>query len=96
MKPLSPCLYEKNILIQSFFSYPLSGLAPLASSSTASLETPSTQTMDVLEGENVLLECRFPPSKVDTSRATLYWIRSNRDGHDNAAIGDNSLDDAYS
>ena len=79
-----------------FFSYPLSGLAPLASSSASSLETPSTQTMDVLEGENVLLECRFPPSKVDTSRATLYWIRSNRDGHDNAAIGDNSLDDAYS
>ena len=29
---------------------------------------------DVLEGEDVVLQCRFSPALAD-SRATLYWIR---------------------
>jgi hypothetical protein len=54
--------------------------------------------MDVLEGENVLLECRFSTQsrKVNPARMTYYWIRSNRDGHDNAAINEQSMDDSYS
>ena len=37
---------------------------------------------------------RFSPVKTDTS-LTLYWIRSNRDGSDNAAIESTSLDSNY-
>ena len=37
---------------------------------------------------------RFNPVKADTS-VTLYWIRSNRDGSDNAAIESTSLDPNY-
>ena len=47
-----------------------------------------TQTLDVLEGENVLLECKFPEGLFQRDREyTHYWIRSNRHGHDNVAIG---------
>ena len=38
--------------------------------------------------------CRFSPVKADTS-VTLYWIRSNREGSDNAAIESTSLDPNY-
>lgn len=48
----------------------------------------------MLEGEEVLLECRFPPVAPDQP-VTLYWIRNNRDGSDNAAIGATSLDQHY-
>ena len=37
---------------------------------------------------------RFSPVKADTS-VTLYWIRSNREGSDNAAIESTSLDPNY-
>ena len=37
----------------------VSGLARAASSPGSAAATPAQQTMDVLEGENVLLECRF-------------------------------------
>ena len=93
------------------------------------------ESLDVLEGEEVLLQCRwvfhlsltwqkplsfhnisrdqfwngrrvtgashtifpsfrFNPVKTDSS-LTLYWIRSNRDGSDNAAIESTSLDSNY-
>ena len=39
----------------------------------------------MLEGEEVLLECRFPPVAPEQP-VTLYWIRNNRDGSDNAAM----------
>ncbi len=55
------------------------------------------QTLDVLEMENVLLECRFPEGLTDRDREyTLYWIRSNRHGHDNVAIGGLQLENNYS
>ena len=41
-----------------------------------------------------LLCVRFSPVKADTS-VTLYWIRSNREGSDNAAIESTSLDPNY-
>ena len=37
---------------------------------------------------------RFNPVKTSSS-LTLYWIRSNRDGSDNAAIESTSLDSNY-
>ena len=40
------------------------------------------------------LDGRFSPVKADTS-VTLYWIRSNREGSDNAAIESTSLDPNY-
>ena len=55
-----------------------------------------TQTLDVIRGENVLLECKFPEGLFDREREyTHYWIRSNRYGHDNVAIGDLQLDPNY-
>jgi len=50
--------------------------------------------MDVLEGEEVMLKCRFPPVGPDQP-VTLYWIRNNQDGSDNAAIEAVSLDASY-
>ena len=55
-----------------------------------------TQTLDVLEGENVLLECKFPEGLFERDREyTHYWIRSNRHGHDNVAIGGLQLENNY-
>ena len=42
--------------------------------------------IDVSEGEDVVLECRFSP-QLSKKASTLYWIRTNRKGHDNVAIG---------
>jgi hypothetical protein len=47
-----------------------------------------------LEGEEVLLQCRFPPVPADQP-VTLYWIRNNRVGSDNAAIEAVSLEASY-
>ena len=55
---------------------------------------PASQTMDVLESENVLLECRFSVG-LTNREFTLYWIRSNRHGTDNVAIGDLRLENNY-
>lgn len=54
-----------------------------------------SQTMDVLEGENVLLECKFDPGIVN-EQPKFFWIRTNRDGHDNVAIGNTPLENNYS
>ena len=57
------------------------------------------QTMDVLETENVLLECRFSPREVlgpGKKEPTFFWIRTNRNGHDNVAIGETQLENNYS
>ena len=60
-------------------------LLGLSWSSTLALQP---QTLDVIRGENVLLECKFPEGLFDREREyTHYWIRSNRYGHDNVAIG---------
>ena len=44
-------------------------------------------TIDVTEDQNVLLECRFSP-ELAMKASTLFWIRTNRQGHDNVAIGE--------
>jgi hypothetical protein len=49
-------------------------------------QSESPLTIDVNENENVLLECRFSP-QLSKKASTLYWIRTNRKGHDNVAIG---------
>ena len=51
-------------------------------------------SIDVEEGENVVLKCRFPP-ELSTRGSTLYWIRTNRRGHDNVAIGETPFQASY-
>ena len=70
----------------------VAGLTSIASS----VDRSPSQTLDVIRGENVLLECRFPEGLFDREREyTHYWIRSNRYGHDNVAIGNLQLDPNY-
>ncbi len=84
------------------FFYWISGLLPSVSSdstddSSQIKTTSSDQTMDVLETENVLLECRFDPGEVLRGGSPLFfWIRTNRNGHDNVAIGETQLENNYS
>ena len=49
---------------------------------------------DVTEGSNVHLECRFSP-ELSRKASTLYWIRTNRKGHDNVAIGETPFSNNY-
>ena len=49
---------------------------------------------DVTEGSNVQLECRFSP-ELSRKASTLYWIRTNRKGHDNVAIGETPFQNNY-
>ena len=50
--------------------------------------------IDVTEGEDVVLECRFSPA-LSKKASTLYWIRTNRKGHDNVAIGNTPFQANY-
>ncbi|CAH1154135.1 unnamed protein product [Phaedon cochleariae] len=55
---------------------------------------PEEGVRDTREGQDVTLECRFPPQ---TSRDTLtyYWAKKNKQTHDNVAIGNVPLDTNY-
>ena len=69
----------------SILFIPIPGLLFLSSPALGSRSaTKGESSIDVEEGETVRLECRFPPDRAGT--ATLYWIRTNRNGHDNVAI----------
>lgn len=50
--------------------------------------------VDVQEGQNVRLDCRFSPTLAKKA-STLYWIRTNRNGHDNVAIGNTPFQAKY-
>ena len=50
--------------------------------------------MDVTEGEDVLLKCRFQP-ELSQRASQLFWIRTNREGHDNVAIGETPYQTNY-
>ncbi len=56
---------------------------------------------DVLEGQDVVLECRFSPSDVVDEEeerggtSTLYWIRSSQGHFDNVAIGNTQYSNGY-
>jgi len=52
------------------------------------------ENLDVTEGGEVVLPCRFNPSLLETD-STLYWIRSNRRNHDNVAIGQTAFHKQY-
>ena len=62
--------------------------------SQVSAQSESPLTIDVSDGEDATLECRFSPqlSKADS---TLFWIRTNRKGHDNVAIGNTPYQTGY-
>jgi hypothetical protein len=55
------------------------------------------EVKDVLEGQDVVLECRFSPVSEEEAGAegTLYWIRSSQGQHDNVAIGNNHYSPGY-
>lgn len=48
---------------------------------------------DAREGEDVTLECRFPPPSMDS--LSYYWIRQSKTGHDNVAIRETPFDPNY-
>ena len=52
------------------------------------------ETKIVIEGQDVVLECRFPPA-LASSDATLYWIRSSNNQHDKVAIRDTPYSSGY-
>ena len=54
--------------------------------SQAAAQSENPLTIDVKEGEDAHLECRFSP-QLSKKETTLFWIRTNRKGHDNVAIG---------
>ena len=55
-------------------------------------ETPLV--MDITEGMDVTLECRFQ-AELSQKASQLYWIRTNRKGHDNVAIGETPYQTNY-
>ncbi|XP_048524239.1 contactin-2 [Dendroctonus ponderosae] len=48
---------------------------------------------DAREGQDVTLECRFPPTSVGS--LSYYWIRQSKTGHDNVAIKETPFDPNY-
>jgi len=73
-------------------SLPLALFGLLASTGVASGAPDSVK--DVVEGDDVVLQCRFSPALADSS-ATLYWIRNINDQHDNVAIGETPFSTGY-
>lgn len=74
------------------------GIGPSGSdgSSSGGGTTTEAQTIiDVQEGDRVKLECRFS-AELAQKASTLYWIRTNRNGHDNVAIGETPYQAKYS
>jgi hypothetical protein len=58
------------------------------------------EVKDVVEGQDVLLECRFPAASEEEAgqsgpAPTLYWIRTSQGQHDNVAIGSNIFSPGY-
>lgn len=58
------------------------------------ISMPNVNNKDVVNGEMVRLQCRFNPA-LSTGKVLYYWIRTNKDGKDNAAISDVALDPHY-
>ena len=73
----------------SVYLFDLSGVV-----SNVNAQSESPLTIDVSDGDDATLECRFSPqlSKADS---TLFWIRTNRKGHDNVAIGNTPYQTGY-
>jgi hypothetical protein len=57
------------------------------------------EVKDVVEGQDVLLECRFSVEGEEAGQSgpapTLYWIRTSQGQHDNVAIGSNIFSPGY-
>ncbi|TRY77780.1 hypothetical protein TCAL_01680 [Tigriopus californicus] len=78
------------------------GIGLSAADSIGSGSTTTTTTgigeaqtiIDVQEGDRVKLECRFS-AELAQKASTLYWIRTNRNGHDNVAIGETPYQAKY-
>lgn len=57
-------------------------------------QSESPLTIDVSDGDDAALECRFSP-QLSKEDSTLFWIRTNRKGHDNVAIGKTPYQTGY-
>ena len=55
----------------------------------------NNNSVDVERGDDATLPCRFSPT-LSKRASTLYWIRTNRGGHDNVAIGGTPFQENYS
>ena len=75
----------------SLFSF--TGLLLLTPTALCARTTDGAASIDVEEGDTVRLECRFPTAR--PGAATLYWIRTNRNGHDNVAIKEEVYEGKY-
>ena len=54
----------------------------------------AASSIDVKEGQNIHLKCRYPV-EFAAKPTTIYWLQQNREGHDNAAIGDTAFKKDY-
>ena len=66
----------------------------LGAISRTDAQSENALTIDVNEGEDKTLECRFAP-QLSKKDSTLFWIRTNRKGHDNVAIGSTPYQAGY-
>ncbi|XP_076340244.1 cell adhesion molecule Dscam1-like isoform X1 [Tachypleus tridentatus] len=79
----------KNLLDEQLCIWTSLILIVLVSASTL-----PKKNKDVVEGEMVRLQCRFNPA-LSSGNILYYWIRTNKDGKDNAAISGVALDPHY-
>lgn len=56
--------------------------------------TTAEEGKDTREGETVSLECRFP-QQITTQHPTYFWLRTNKEKHDNVAIQSTPLESNY-
>jgi len=66
-----------------------------AQASSESAGTRGSASVDVEEGDTVTLGCRFGRHLAAARGTTLYWIRTNRRGHDNVAISGTPFEENY-
>ena len=57
-------------------------------------QSESPLTIDVTDGQDATLECRFSP-QLSKKASTLFWIRTNRRKSDNVAIGNTPYETGY-
>ena len=76
------------------YTYTMLFLIILGVLSKVDAQSESPLTIDVSEGEDATLECRFAP-QLSKKDSTLFWIRTNRKGHDNVAIGNTPYQAGY-
>lgn len=81
---LAPSFFQLDYLLTIFCFFCVSGLAVVK----------AQEGKDTREGETVSLECRFS-QKITTENSTYFWLRTNKNKHDNVAIQSTPLESNY-